>query len=100
MWSGGGVPIPSAAGDGPQFVPIWFRNTLEKLEDALLEFIVGNAEPTEKRPNLAAERAVNSKAYLTSGEAQLGIDPSRIETRTGNAGARTADRSRICTVSV
>jgi outer membrane protein OmpA-like peptidoglycan-associated protein len=44
--------------------------------------IVGNADPTETRSNLAAERAVNSKAYLISGEAQLGIDPSRIETRT------------------
>ena len=53
--------------------------------------IVGNAEPTEKRKNLAAERAVDSKAYLTSGEAQLGIDPSRIETRTGSAGTKTAE---------
>lgn len=53
--------------------------------------IVGNAEPDEKRPNLAGERAVDSKAYLTTGEAQLNIDPSRIETRTGNAGARTAE---------
>jgi len=53
--------------------------------------IVGNAEPTEKRKNLAAERAVDSKAYLTTGEAQLGIDPSRIETRTGNGGTRTAE---------
>jgi hypothetical protein len=53
--------------------------------------IVGNAEPTEKRKNLAAERAVNSKAYLSSGEAQLGIDPSRIETRTGSAGSQTAE---------
>ena len=46
--------------------------------------IVGNAEPTEKRKNLAAERAVNSKAYLTGGESKLGIDPSRIEVRTGS----------------
>lgn len=53
--------------------------------------IVGNAEPTEKRKNLAAERAVDSKAYLTGGEAQLGIDPSRIETRTGSAGTKTAE---------
>jgi hypothetical protein len=34
---------------------------------------------------------VNSKAYLTGGEAQLGIDPSRIETRTGSAGTMTAE---------
>jgi outer membrane protein OmpA-like peptidoglycan-associated protein len=53
--------------------------------------IVGNADAGEKRPNLAAERAVNSKAYLTSGEAQLGIDPSRVETRTGSAGTMTAE---------
>jgi hypothetical protein len=53
--------------------------------------IVGNAEPTEKRKNLAAERAVNSKAYLTGGEAKLGIDASRIETRTGNAGTKTTE---------
>jgi hypothetical protein len=53
--------------------------------------IVGNAEPTEKRKNLAAERAVDAKAYLTGGEAKQGIDPSRIETRTGSAGSRTAE---------
>jgi hypothetical protein len=53
--------------------------------------IVGNAEPTEKRKNLAAERAVNSKAYLTGGEAKLGIDPSRVETRTGSGGTKTAE---------
>jgi hypothetical protein len=53
--------------------------------------IVGNAEPTEKRKNLAAERAVNSKFYLTEGEAQQHIDPSRIEVRTGSAGGKTAE---------
>ncbi|HXY51957.1 MAG TPA: hypothetical protein VEI01_21095 [Terriglobales bacterium] len=53
--------------------------------------IVGNAEPTEKRKNLAAERAVDSKAYLSGGEAKQAIDPSRIETRTGNGGTRTAE---------
>ncbi|MFZ0283978.1 MAG: outer membrane beta-barrel protein [Terriglobales bacterium] len=63
---------------------------LQQNADAKL-VIVGNAEPGEKRPNLAAERAVDSKGYLTSGEAQLGIDPSRIETRTGNAGTKTAE---------
>src|SRR4029077_20467953 len=47
--------------------------------------------PTEKRKNLAAERAVNSKAYITGGEAKLGIDPSRIETRTGSAATMTAE---------
>lgn len=53
--------------------------------------IVGNAEPTEKRKNLAAERAVNSKAYLTGGESKQGIDASRIEARTGSAGTKTAE---------
>jgi outer membrane protein OmpA-like peptidoglycan-associated protein len=53
--------------------------------------IVGNAEPGEKRKNLAAERAVDSKAYLSGGEAKQGIDPSRIEVRTGSAGTKTAE---------
>jgi len=53
--------------------------------------IVGNAEPTEKRKNLAAERAVDSKAYLSGGEAKQAIDSSRIETRTGNGGTKTAE---------
>ena len=53
--------------------------------------IVGNAESSEKRKNLAAERAVNSKNYLATGEAKQGIDPSRIETRTGPAGTKTAE---------
>jgi hypothetical protein len=53
--------------------------------------IIGNAEPGEKRKNLAAERAVDSKFYLTEGEAQQHIDPSRIEVRTGSGGAKTAE---------
>jgi hypothetical protein len=65
------------------------KNLQQNAEARLV--IVGNSDPGEKRPNLAAERAVNSKAYLTSGEAQLGIDPSRIETRTGSAGTTTAE---------
>lgn len=65
------------------------KNLQQNADNKLV--IVGNAEPTEKRPNLAAERAVNSKAYLTSGEAKLGIDPSRIECRTGSAGTMTAE---------
>ncbi len=65
------------------------KNLQQNADNKLV--IVGNAEPTEKRPNLAAERAVNSKAYLTGGEAKLGIDPGRIETRTGSAGTQTAE---------
>ncbi len=53
--------------------------------------VVGNAEPTEKRKNLAAERALNAKAYLSGGEAKQGIDASRIDVRTGNAGTQTAE---------
>ena len=53
--------------------------------------IVGNAEPGEKRKNLAAERAVDSKAYLSGGEAKQAIDASRIEVRTGSAGTKTAE---------
>jgi outer membrane protein OmpA-like peptidoglycan-associated protein len=53
--------------------------------------IVGNADPAEKRKNLAAERAVDSKAYLTGGEAKQGIDPSRIEVRAGSGGTKTAE---------
>jgi outer membrane protein OmpA-like peptidoglycan-associated protein len=53
--------------------------------------IVGNAEPTEKRKNLAGERAVNSKAYLVGGEAKQGIDATRIEVRTGSGGTKTAE---------
>jgi len=53
--------------------------------------IVGNAESGEKRKNLAAERAVDSKAYLSGGEAKQAIDATRIETRTGNGGTKTAE---------
>jgi hypothetical protein len=53
--------------------------------------IVGNAEPAEKRKNLAAERAVDSKFYLVEGEAQQHIDASRIEVRTGSGGTKTAE---------
>jgi len=63
------------------------KNLQQSADNRLV--IVGNAEPTEKRKNLAAERAVNAKAYLTGGEAKLGIDPGRIETRTGSAGTQT-----------
>jgi hypothetical protein len=53
--------------------------------------IVGNAEPGEKRKNLAGERSVNSKAYLSGGEAKQAIDASRIEVRAGSAGTKTAE---------
>ncbi len=65
------------------------QNLQQNAENKIV--IVGNAEPTEKRKNLAAQRAVNAKAYLTGGEAKQGIDPSRIEVRTGGAGSKTAE---------
>jgi hypothetical protein len=84
-------PTPQASRlsqcDYPNPVKPWrVDNTCKAILDD-----VANAEPTEKRKNLAAERAVNAKAYLTGGEAKQGIDPSRIEVRTGSGGSRTAE---------
>jgi outer membrane protein OmpA-like peptidoglycan-associated protein len=51
--------------------------------------IVGNADPKEmKSSTLAAQRAANAKEYLTK---EKGIDPSRIETRTGQGGGMNAE---------
>ena len=63
---------------------------LQQDSDAKL-VVVGNADPKEKRKNLAAERALNVKAYISGGEAKQNIDPGRIETRTGNAGTATTE---------
>jgi opacity protein-like surface antigen len=65
------------------------KNLQQNADNKLV--IVGNADLAERRENLAAERAVDSKAYLTGGEAKQGIDPSRIEVRTGGAGTKTAE---------
>jgi hypothetical protein len=54
--------------------------------------VVGNADPSEKRKNLAGERAADVKAYISGGEAKQNIDPSRIETRTGNEGTMTSEQ--------
>ena len=64
---------------------------LQQDPDAKL-VVVGNADPKEKRKNLAGERALNVKAYISGGEAKQNIDPSRIETRTGNAGTATSEQ--------
>lgn len=48
--------------------------------------IIGETDASEKGKNLAAQRAVNAKAYLTSGENQKAIDPSRIQVMTGGTG--------------
>ncbi len=51
--------------------------------------IVGFADPKELKPaTLAAQRAANAKEYLTK---EKGIDPSRIETRTGSGGGMKAE---------
>jgi hypothetical protein len=54
---------------------------------------VGFADPAElkKRKNLAGERAVDAKAYLSGGEAKQGIDPSRLEVRTGAGGGQKTE---------
>ena len=50
--------------------------------------IIGETDAGEKGNDLAAQRAVNAKAYLTGGENQKGIDPNRIDVRTGAGGMR------------
>jgi outer membrane protein OmpA-like peptidoglycan-associated protein len=51
--------------------------------------VVGYVDPSEKGGDrLAQERAVNTKAYLTE---EKGIDPSRIDVRTGTAGGNRAE---------
>jgi hypothetical protein len=64
---------------------------LQQDPDAKL-VVVGNSAPDEKRKDLAAERAVDVKYYLTQGEAQQHIDASRIECRTGSAGTATTEQ--------
>ncbi|MGZ4816325.1 MAG: outer membrane beta-barrel protein [Terriglobales bacterium] len=56
--------------------------------------IVGHSDPETDKKNAdkyAAQRAVNAKDYLSSGEAKQQIDPSRIEVRTGPPAGQTAD---------
>jgi hypothetical protein len=64
---------------------------LQQDPDAKL-VVVGNADPKEKRKNLAAERALNVKAYISGGEAKQNIDASRIEARTGSEGTMTSEQ--------
>ena len=68
---------------------------LQQDPDAKL-VVVGNADEKEikhsKHKNLAGERAVDVKAYLSGGEAKQNIDPSRIECRTGSAGTMTTEQ--------
>jgi outer membrane protein OmpA-like peptidoglycan-associated protein len=56
--------------------------------------IVGHSDPDTDKKNAdkyAAQRAVNSKDYLSGGEAKQQIDPSRIEVRTGPPAGQTTD---------
>ncbi len=59
---------------------------LNRETDAVL-VVVGKHDPTEK-PDAAAERTLNVKQYLTD---EKGIDPNRIEVRTGETAGRTVD---------
>ena len=54
--------------------------------------VVGYAEDDEvvKVSDIDGQRSVNVKYYLTSGESQAQIDPSRIEARSGPHGSRSA----------
>ena len=49
--------------------------------------LVGESDNLERNSRtLAAQRSLNTKAYLVT---EKGIDASRIQTRSGNAGGRT-----------
>jgi len=54
--------------------------------------VIGYAEDDEviKVSNIDGQRSVNVKYYLTSGESQAQIDPSRIEARKGPHGSKSA----------
>ena len=56
-------------------------------ESTAVLVVVGKHDPTEK-PEAAAERTLNVKQYLTD---EKGINPSRIEVRTGETTGRTVD---------
>jgi outer membrane protein OmpA-like peptidoglycan-associated protein len=69
------------------------KGALDGVADRLLQdpnakaVIVGQFDPAERNgQRLAAQRAVNTKAYLTSGENQKAVDASRLEVRTGSDG--------------
>jgi hypothetical protein len=66
--------------------------TLNQQADARL-VIVGNSDPKEK-PTAAAERTLNARQYLTQ---EKGIDPSRIELRTGDTSGKTVTNTLVPT---
>jgi hypothetical protein len=59
---------------------------MNRSSDSVL-VLVGKHDPEEK-PDAAAERTLNVKQYLTE---EKGIDPNRIEMRTGETTGRSAD---------
>ena len=71
------------------------KGALDGVADRLLQdpnakaVVVGETAAGEKGgTRLAAQRAVNAKAYLTSGENQKAVDASRIEVRSGTGDQR------------
>ena len=56
-------------------------------ESTAVLVVVGKHDPTEK-PEAAAERTLNVKQYFTD---EKGINPNRIEVRTGETTGRTVD---------
>jgi hypothetical protein len=59
---------------------------LQRSADAKAVLVGSSAANERNAAKMAAERAVNTKAYLVN---EKGIDPSRIDVRTGNAGTAT-----------
>ncbi|HUN89581.1 MAG TPA: PKD domain-containing protein [Terriglobales bacterium] len=66
---------------------------LQREPDSLL-VIVGHGDPATDKNNVdkyPAQRAVNSKAYLSGGEAKQQIDPNRVQVRTGAQNGQTVE---------
>ena len=61
---------------------------IEMNRDAGSVLVVVGKHNAEEKPEAAAERALNVKQYLTD---EKGVDPSRIEVRTGDNTSRTVD---------
>jgi flagellar motor protein MotB len=58
--------------------------------------VVGYTDDSEaKKPQLAGQRAVNVKFYLTSGEGGAGIDASRIQVKAGTAKSKSAKMTLV-----
>jgi hypothetical protein len=69
--------------------------TMNQQTDAKL-IIVGNASPDEK-PEVAAERTLNVRQYLTQ---ERGVDPARIEVRVGDTSGRTVNNTLVPTGAI